>query len=246
MSSACSRSVSARKSAELKHLLRGWPPGAGAPARRRRLLLRPRSRRPSRPPAAQRRRPASRRSGRCQRLAGRNQASNSSSKRRHSSPRPHSSACRLQRSTCAIQHAHTLRSAAAPAPRRRRPRRSRWRAGTPGKPASRSAAHASSAAGRGSTCGRQPGDDFARERRAVVTGLDQGAERFHDALGAVLVDHRDAQPQQRGGPVQRLGDAGLLLQLHAAHALHEGDDLLRQLPAATSGAFLRTMASSLS
>ena len=58
-----------------------------------------------------------------------------------------------------------------------------------------------------SACRRQPGDHGAREGRAVVARLDQGAQRFHDALGAVDVDHRDAQPQQRRGPVQRLGDA---------------------------------------
>ena len=65
-------------------------------------------------------------------------------------------------------------------------------------------------------CRRQSGHHLARKRHAIVARLDQRAQRVDDPLGAVLVDRRDAEPQQRGGPVEGLGDAGLLLQLHAS------------------------------
>ena len=108
---------------------------------------------------------ASRRSGRCHRLAGRNQASNSSSKRCHSSQRPHSSACRLQRRIARIQHAHALRGLQHLRRRRRRPRQSRWRAGSRRIPSAARRPGHQALAGPGSTCGRQSRDDLTREGR---------------------------------------------------------------------------------
>ncbi len=144
-----------------------------------------------------------------------NRRRTSASKRRHSSPRPHSSACRLQRRTSLVEHADAQRRCRA---RRRESRaagrRSRWREESSANPASRALQARrpgrTRPKRRRSACGGDPGDDLAREPGAVLARLDQRAQRLEDALGAVVVERRDAQAQQRRRPVERLGDARLL------------------------------------
>ena len=56
--------------------------------------------------------------------------------------------------------------------------------------------------------------------------LDDDAQRL---LEHVLVDVLGAQQEQRARPVDRLGDRGRLLQVQAAHHLHDLDQLARHL-----------------
>ena len=156
-------------------------------------------------------RPPPRFSNVLRRFGGRKYASNSASKRRHSSPRPHSSACRLQRRTSRSKRptrsavSSTVNASLPPTPypfARRKPVNPVRRV--------RSAIAGSAPTAVRSACGRDPGDDFARESGAVLAGLDERRQRFDDALRSVGVEARDAESQQRRGPVERLGDARLL------------------------------------
>ncbi len=89
--------------------------------------------------------------------------------------------------------------------------------------------------------GDQPRRDLGRDRADVVLVLEQRAQRVGDRLGI----ERDAiERDQRLGPVERLGDARRLEQVHRAQALRERDDLARQALAATPGTLRRTIASS--
>ncbi len=62
--------------------------------------------------------------------------------------------------------------------------------------------------------------------RDVVLVLQQHAERVLDHRG---VEHQGVELHQSARPLDGLGDARLLVQLHLAQPLHEGDDLLREL-----------------
>src|SRR5690349_12757095 len=83
---------------------------------------------------------------------------------------------------------------------------------------------------RWSACCRDTRDDLPGEPGTIVTGLDQCAQRLENALRPVIVDGGDAQAQQSRRPVERLRDAWPFLEIHAADALHELDQLARELP----------------
>src|SRR3546814_1036501 len=59
----------------------------------------------------------------------------------------------------------------------------------------------------------------------VVLVFQEDAERVVDGL---RVEDERVELHQRLGPIDRLGDAGQLEQVHAAQLLHEAHDLARQ------------------
>ena len=90
--------------------------------------------------------------------------------------------------------------------------------------------------------GDDPRRDLGLERADVVLVLEQHAQR----VGHRLRIERDAvERDQRLGPVERLGDARRLEQVHRAQPLRERDDLARErfgAPAGTCGARSRARA----
>ena len=73
--------------------------------------------------------------------------------------------------------------------------------------------------------GDEPRGDLGTERADVVLVLEQHAQRVGDRL---RIERDAVERDQRLGPVERLGDARRLEEVHRAQPLREGDDLARE------------------